>query len=186
MDLEQQMRTHVAITQATKADACRRNGGPADLSPMLIWVGQDDKQSIAVIEAKDNTMGHLAAALGLVAKQDPRIVIFMSEGYATTVESQEQLDEFARTHKRGDLEKLHSELGPLSGVTELIAFNGIDVKTGRQMQAVSRFGYDDKGQPRFEDVEVREVPPEIFEKANVTFVFDAFYDFMKKVKSETN
>lgn len=186
MNLEQQLRGHAEATKATKADACRRNGGPADLAPMLIWVGQDGKASIALIDAKGNTMDYMPQALALVGKQNPRIVIYMTEGYATSVKSIEEYDEFAKTHKHGDLEKAFSKLGPLSGVTELIALSGIDVETGRQMQAVTRFGYDDKGQPQFEETNVHEVEPENIERANVSFVFDAFHEFMKQAKAETN
>lgn len=186
MTLADHLRDHVSATKATKVDACRRNGGPADLLPMLIWVGWDNKSSIALMEAKGSTMDYLPKMLSLVAQQDPQILIYMAESFAKTVGSEAELTKFEMTHAHGDLRRLHERLGPLSGVVELIAFSGIDLATGEQMQAICRFGYDDQGIPKFDETDFRAVERSNIGRASVTLIFDAFYEFMKKTRAEKN
>lgn len=186
MNLDEIIRDHIEITKATKFDACERNGGPSDLNPMVIWIDEEEKTSIAVVEAKGNTTEYMPKVLGLLAKQSPKVIIFMAESLAKSCASQEEFEVFMKQHKPGDLKKLHNSRGPLSGVVELIAFNGIDLATGKQMQGVATFTYDDKGLPVFGSTEISEIPAEHIDKANMSWMFGEFYEFMKSLKSETN
>lgn len=186
MNLADTIRDHINITKETKLDACRRSGGPADLNPMVVWIDEEDKTSIAVVETKGNTTEYMPKILGLLAQQSPKAVIFMAESLAKSCASPEEFDEFMKSHQPGDLRKLYESRGPLSGVTELIAFNGIDLTTGKQMQGVTTFTYDDQGLPVFGETEVNEIPVEHIDKANVSWIFGEFYEFMKSMKSEMN
>ncbi|MBM4058556.1 MAG: hypothetical protein FJ275_10040 [Planctomycetes bacterium] len=184
MDLARQMRDHAEATKATKTDACRRNGGPTDLHPMLIWVGVDGKANIALMEAKGGPMGYLPPALSLVSRQNPTIVIYVAESYGKILDPKTSLSEFEQTHEHGALAREHERLGPLSGVEELIALSGLDLATGEQMQAVCRFGYDDWGIPKFEETDIQMVQRSNIGRASVTLIFDAFYQFMAKMGAE--
>lgn len=186
MNLAEIIRCHVDITKATKTDACERNGGPADLNPMMVWIDEEDKTSVAIVEAKGNTLDYMPKVLGLVARQSPKVVIFISESLAKSCESPEEFEAYMQDHKPGDLKKKYEELGPLSGIQELIAFNGIDLATGKQMQGITTFAYDDKGIPVFGDTEVDEIPDDHIDRANISWVFAQFYEFMRSMKAEQN
>jgi hypothetical protein len=178
------VRDHVEVAKLTKADACQRNGGPSDLSPMMIWVDGDDKTNVALVDAKGSTMEYMPKVLSLVAQQLPKYIIFVAESLAREATSREEVDSLLEDHKPGDFSRQHNELGPLSNLKELLAFNGIDLSTGEQAQGVAMFTYDDFGQPVFSDTEVVTVPEEHINDANVTMIFGQFYRFMQLMREQ--
>lgn len=186
MNLAEVIRDHMSITKSTKADACKRNNGPTDLVPMIVWIDEDDQTNVAVVEVKGNTMEYMPKVLAFMAQQNPKAVVFIAESLAKTVDSPEDLEKYLAGHKPGDLRKQYEARGPLSGIQELIAFNGIDMVTGRQAQGVVKFSYDDQGMPVFDETEVNEVPENHVDKANMTWLFDKFYGFMKAQQAEQN
>jgi hypothetical protein len=185
-NLADTLRRHVEIMKMTKIDACRRNNGPADLVPMCVWVDGEDQTNIAIVDAKGHTSDFMPKLLSLLAKQSPKIIVFMSESLAKQVGSAKELDEFLATSKPGDLRKLYDAHGPLSGLQELIAFSALSVVTGEQMQAIAKFTYDDSGLPVFSETEMMEIPRADTDKANISWLFDKFYEFMKSSQAETN
>lgn len=186
MNLAETLRDHVEVSKLTKIDACRRNNGPADLQPMVVWVDGEDKTNVAIVDAKGNTSEFMPQLLGLLAKQSPKIIVFMAESLAKSMNSPEELDEFIASHKPGDLREIYNSQGPLSGIQELIAFNALSLVTGQQMQAVARFTYDDFGIPVFSETEIAEIPAEHIDKANVSWMFSQFYEFMQSLRNEMN
>lgn len=177
---------HMDITKSTKADACKRNNGPTDLTPMIVWLDQEEKMNVAVVEVKGNTLDFMPRVLAFMTQQNPKLVLFIAESLAKTADSPMEINEFLSTHKPGDLAKQYKSMGPLSGVEEIIAFNGIDMSTGSQAQGMILLSYDDWGQPIFSDPQVIEVPEEYIDAANMTWLFDNFYKFMKAQQAEMN
>lgn len=186
MNLIDVVREHLDITMSTKIDACQRNNGPTDLMPMMIWISADDTTNLAIVDAKVNTTDYMPKALSLIHKQSPKVIIFMSESLGKAITSETELDKFVKSHKPGDLEKLHTKYGPLSGLQELIAFNAIDMATGSQVQAILTFAYDDKGIPVFNEPDIQEIPTSLIERANISSIFNAFYKFTLAEKSSLN
>lgn len=186
MNLAEVIQDHMSITKSTKADACKRNNGPTDLSPMVVWIDNEDRTNVAIVEVKGNTMEYMPRVLGFMVQQNPKAVVFISESLAKSVDSVEDLDKFLAEHKPGDLSQQYQARGPLSGIQELIAFNGIDMSTGSQMQGIVRFTYDDHGMPVFGDTEVSEIPREHVDSANMSWVFNMFYEFMLSQRAEQN
>ena len=186
MNLSELVRTHLEITMSTKVDACERNGGPTDLQPMMIWIDSDDKTSVAIVDSKTNTMDYMPKALSFVHKQNPKMIMFMSESLGKSIDSLDELANLEKSHKHGDLKKMYDRRGPLSGVREMITMSAIDMNSGKQVQAVLGFSYDDKGIPAFHEPNIHEVPEEFIDRANVSSMLNAFYLFMLKKKSELN
>jgi len=175
MKLAELVLEHIEITKQTKEQSCRHNGGPADLSPMLLWVDELDKTSLAIVDADGKMSDYMPQALGLIAKQNPKVVIFICESFGMQLDSIDEMKKFGKTHKSGDLEKLFAKRGPLSGVEELIAFNALDTSTGEQVQAYIKFRYDDFGLPVFGETMVRPIEDKYLDESNVTSIFKQFY-----------
>lgn len=186
MNLAEVIQDHMSITKMTKVDACERNNGPTDLSPMVVWVDSEGKTNVAVVEVKGNTLEYMPKVLSFMAEQNPRVLVFIAESLAKSVGSEAELEKFLADHEPGELRRQYEARGPLSGVRELIAFNGIDMATGEQVQGLVHFTYDDHGIPVFSETEVSEIPRENIDKANMTWLFDTFYEFMRMKQAEKN
>lgn len=186
MKLTELILDHIELTKLTKEESCRHNGGPSDLMPMMIWVDTLGKTGLACIEHKGNTMDYMPKALNLVAQQDPEFVLFVAESLAMKVDGMEALEEFKKTHKSGDLAKMHAKRGPLSGIEELIAFNGLNTNTGEQVQGFVKFHYNDIGVPIFGETTVQSIDEKYIDESNVTSVFNQFYKFMVSRKACQN
>ena len=52
MNISELVADHVEVLKHTKIDGCRRNKGPMDLQPMMVWVDSDDDTNIAILETK--------------------------------------------------------------------------------------------------------------------------------------
>ena len=169
---------HLAVTKITKAHSCETAGGPSDLSPMMIWLDADDKTNLALVDMKGNLLDYMPKVLSLVAKQNPKYIIYVVEGFSKSVSNEAELEEFTKTHKPGDLAKLHKELGPLAGLEEIIALHALDTESGEQVQGIARYTYNDKGQPVFANSYVQELPSDLFDRANMSIIFDSFHKFM--------
>ena len=185
-DLVDVVREHMDITMSTKIDACQRNNGPTDLMPMMIWISADDTTNLAIVDGKVHAADYMPKALSLIYKQSPKVIIFMSESLGKALTSETELDQFVNSHQPGDLEKLHTKYGPLSGIQELIAFNAIDMTNGSQVQGILTFAYDDKGIPVFNEPDIQEIPTSLIERANISSIFNAFYKFTLEEKSNLN
>jgi len=186
MKLTELVLDHIEITKQTKEQSCRHNGGPADLSPMLLWVDELDKTSLAIVDAKGTVRDYMPKALELIAKQNPKIVIFICESLGMKLDSVDEMKKFGETHKSGDLEKLFARRGPLSGVEELIAFNALDTSTGEQVQGMAKFHYDDFGLPVFGETTVHTVEDKYLDESNVTSLFKQFYLYCLLKKARAN
>lgn len=173
---------HLEITKITKAQSCETAGGPSDLAPMMIWLDADDKTNLALVDVKGNLLDFMPKILTLVAKQNPKYVVYVVEGLAKSVESEADLEKFAEQHKPGDLSRQYAKLGPLAGLTELIALHALDTESGEQVQGIARYTYDDKGQPVFVESDVQTVPRKHIDKANMSIVFDSFHKFMVSLR----
>lgn len=182
MNISELVADHVEVLKHTKIDGCRRNKGPMDLQPMMVWVDSDDDTNIAILETKgEGVLDYVPQTLGLVAQQNPKFIIFMAESWARAIDKSE-VDEFLGSHKPGDLQKLHDSRGPLSNVKQLIAFNGLDTDSGEQVHGFVEFTYDDFGIPVFAEPRIAVVPDDQIDNANMTYLFGEFYKFMTKVR----
>jgi hypothetical protein len=168
---------HSEIAKTTKVQACKTQGGPCDLHHMMIWVDGNDKTNLAIVDVKGQMTEYMPKMLALVGEQSPKVVMFLAESLAYEASSVEEAEEVRQKYKNGEFAETYRELGPLSGLKELIAFNALDVITGEQVQGVVPFMYDDKGMPVFGETQVSLVDREHVESANVTHMFDLFYQF---------
>lgn len=184
MKLEELVLEHIEITKKTKEESCRHNGGPSDLSPMLIWVNESDKTSLAIVDVKGSIREYMPQALELISKQDPKVVVFICESFGKKLDSTDDFEKFKKNHKSGDLEKQFTKRGPLSGIEELIAISALDVNTGKQVQGVAKFHYDDFGFPIFDETSIHQIEEKYFDHSNITALFKQFhiYSTMKKAK----
>lgn len=186
MKLAELVLEHIEITKQTKVESCRHNKGPSDLLPMIIWVNSKDETNLAIVDVKGQTLDYMPKALSMVSQQDPKVVIWISESLCMAVDTSKSFDDFKETHKSGDLAKLYASRGPLSGVEELIAFNGLDTTTGEQVQGMSKFHYDDSGMPVFGETKVFPIEAKYLNEANVTMIFGQFYQFMVGLRANKN
>jgi hypothetical protein len=106
----------------------------------------------------------------------------MAESLARAIDKSE-VDRFLSTHVPGNLQKEHKSRGPLSGIKELIAFNGLDTDTGEQVHGFMEFTYDDFGIPVFSKPRIEMVSEDQIDKANMTFLFHEFYKIIKKMRA---
>lgn len=186
MKLTELVLDHIEITKQTKQEACRHNEGPSDLTPMVIWVNSKDETNLAIVDVQGRTVEYMPKTLSMVALQDPKVVIWISESLSMAIGNEKSFDEFKETHKSGDLAALYAERGPLSGVEEIIAFNALDTDTGEQVQGLTRFHYDDSGMPVFGETSVFVVEEKYVDEANVTMIFKQFYQFMVEIRANKN
>lgn len=175
MKLTELVLEHIEITKQTKEASCKHNGGPSDLSPMLLWVDKSDNTSLAIVNAEGSVRDYMPQALELISKQDPKFVIFICESLGMKVDSIDELKNFEKTHKSGDLAKLFAKRGPLSGVEEIIAFNALDTNTGEQVQGLAKFHYDDFGLPVFGETTVQTIEDKYLDESNVTALLKQFH-----------
>lgn len=185
MKLTELVLEHIDLTKKTKEESCRHNGGPSDLSPMLLWVNSLDETSLAILEIKGGVLESMPPALNWVAEQNPKAIMFICESYGKKFNKTE-FEEFRDGHKAGDLSKIYAERGPLSGVDELIAFNALDTNTGEQVQGYTRFHYDDLGLPIFGETSVQSLDAKYLDDANVTMMFKQFYTYIQIRQAEKN
>lgn len=185
MKLTELVLAHIEITQKTKEESCRHNGGPSDLSPMLLWVDSSDETSLAIVEAKGSVLEYMPQALELISQQNPKVVMFICESYGKKLDKTEY-KKFVNSHKSGDLSKIYADRGPLSGIDELIAFNALDTNTGEQVQGITKFHYDDLGLPIFGETTVQSIEEKYLDEANVTMLFKQFYTYIQIKQAEKN
>ena len=182
MNISEFVAEHIEVLKHTKIDGCRRNNGPMDLQPMMVWLNEHDDTNIAILETKgENTLDYVPQTFGLLTQQNPKFVIFMAESLARVLDKSE-VDQFLGAHIPGDLQKEHKSRGPLSGIKELIAFNGLDTDTGEQVHGFMEFAYDDFGIPVFSEPRIDVVSEDQIDKANMTFLFREFYKIITKMR----
>lgn len=184
VDLTTAIEMNVRAIKDTKLEACKRMGGPTDLSPMMAWVTDDNSMNVALVDVKGTAVEYMPPVLSLVAQQMPKFVIFIAESLAKQCADRDEVDELLATHQPGGFAKEVAERGPLSGITELIAFNGLDTHTGEQVQGYVSFTYDDFGQPVFSEPHITNVPDEYKDHANVTMIFSQFHRFMESMREQ--
>ncbi len=186
MKLAELVLEHIEITKQTKEASCRHNGGPADLAPMLLWVDNLDKTSLAIVDAEGTISEYMPKALNLIGKQNPKIVMFICESLGMSLDNVDDLKKFRNTHTSGDLSKLWERRGPLSGVEELIAFNALDINTGEQVQGIVKFVYDDFGLPIFGETTVQQIDEKYLDESNLTSLFKQFHFYSQSKQAKNN
>lgn len=169
---------HIEAAKTTKLAACTEQGGPCDINQMMIWVDENDKTGLAVMDIKGDVKEYLGEALALLTEQSPKFVILVGEALGQSASSAEEAKELREKYERGKMSEDHRTLGPLAGLREFIALNAVDTITGDQMQAIAEFTYDDFGLPVFRQNVIGEIPRRMYGEAYISTMLDRFHQFM--------
>ena len=142
MEIKKELEIAVSTFCKMKRAMCEREGGPYDLAPMLHFKYGHLRTYCGMLLAGGDPVEMIPHAWERILEDGiPEFVMLMVEAY-----SSENVDNY----RKGAMERDFKE-NPESKVREAITIQAVDIKTGRQMTGIVRYGYGDDGLPVFDE-----------------------------------
>lgn len=142
MNVEQEARNALVGLVASKRDACRREGGPADLQQMIVVHWRDGKRAIGVWHGDRDDIPAVVTALREEHPGEVTALVHLADAFTREVHDDYDIDtdrgRLTEEFQRGDMR-----------VKETLVATALDAKTGEMGEAMQGYTFRDDGSVKF-------------------------------------